>query len=224
MRMRLKEVKWTLWVKEELGACCRRRAQSERELGGQMRLLLTASTEHLMARDGGLQALSSTPLVSHFVAFSRGGLSAFVNMWSPRTYFTVINIVSRFLFSLSVFFLFSFSFQGKFFQFLFCFRVGEQASALMPWRLGWFFFGGGGGVYVFFMMWYTAREREHRMRTYQRQATFWAWYEDMRISGTFSRFLFLSMSMTLLLLLIGPPRFSRSPGTIWLPWKQKEKC
>lgn len=183
MRMRLKEVKWTLWVKEELGACCRQRAQSERELGRQMRLLLTASTEHLMARDGGPQPLSSTPLVSHFIAFSRAPLSAFVNMSSHHSYFTVISIVSRFLFCLSdgVFLLFL-SKESSLFQLFFCFRVGEQDSALMPWRLGSFF---GEGVYVFFMMWYTAREREHWIRTYQCQATFSAWYEDendMRIS------------------------------------------
>lgn len=96
MRMRLKEVKWTLWVKEELEACCRQRAQSERELGRQMRLLLTASTEHLMARDGGPQPLSSMPLVSHFIAFSRAPLSAFANMSSHYSYFTVISIVSPF--------------------------------------------------------------------------------------------------------------------------------
>lgn len=101
MRMRLKEVKWTLWVKEELGACCRQWAQSERELGRQMRLLLTASTEHLMARDGGPQPLSSMPLVSHFIAFSRAPLSAFANMSSHHSYFTVISIVSPFLFCFS---------------------------------------------------------------------------------------------------------------------------
>lgn len=185
--MRLKEVKWTLWVKEELGACCRQRAQSERELGRQMRLLLTASTEHLMARDGGPQPLSSMPLVSHFIAFSRAPPSAFANMSSHHSYFTVISIVSPFLFCFGCV-VFLFSFQGKFFvSALFC--CSDLENRAWHWCLGdWvvlvFFFREG--VYVFFMMWYTAQEREHWVRTYQCQATFSAWYEDendMRISG-----------------------------------------
>lgn len=183
MRMRLKEVKWTLWVKEELGACCRQRAQSERELGRQMRLLLTASTEHLMARDGGPQPLSSIPLVSHFIAFSRAPLSAFANMSSHHSYFTVISIVSRFLFCLSdVVFLLFLSKESSLFQLFFCSDLENRAR---HWCLGdWVVFFGE-RVYVFFMMWYTAREREHWVRTYQCQATFSAWYEDendMRIS------------------------------------------
>ena len=93
-----------------------------------MCLLLTASTEHLMARDGGPQPLSSMPLVSHFIAFSRAPLSAFVNMSSHHSYFTVISIVSRFL---SLFLerccFSSVSFEGKFFvSALFLFRVREQ--------------------------------------------------------------------------------------------------
>ena len=115
-----------------------------------MRLLLTASTEHLMARDGGPQPLSSMPLVSHFIAFSRAPLSAFANMSSHHSYFTVISIVSRFLFCLSdVVFLLFLSKEKFFVSALFLFRLREQGSALMPWRLGSFF---GEGVYVFFMM------------------------------------------------------------------------
>lgn len=106
----LKEVKWTLWVKEELEACCRRRAQAERELGRQMCLLLTAPTEHLMARDGGPQPPPSMPLVSHFITFSRTPLSAFANMSSHHLYFRVISIVSPFLHPPLSFFFFWFCF------------------------------------------------------------------------------------------------------------------
>lgn len=91
-----------------------------------MRLLLTASTEHLMARDGGPQPLSSMPLVSHFIAFSRAPLSAFANMSSHHSYFTVISIVSPFLFCFSyVVFLFL-SKESSLFQLFLLFRLREQ--------------------------------------------------------------------------------------------------
>lgn len=151
MRMRLKEVKWTLWVKEELGACCRQRAQSERELGRQMCLLLTASTEHLMVRDGGPQPLSSIPLVPHFITFSRAPFSAFVNMSSHHSYFTVISIVSQFSRQCCVFFFF---FPRNVFLFQFhLFRVCAQGLALMPRRLGRFFFFRYFGVGVMYSLW-----------------------------------------------------------------------
>lgn len=135
--MRLKEVKWTLWVKEELGARCRQGAQSERELGRQMRLLLTASTEHLMAKDAGSQPLSSTPLVSHFVAFSRAPLGAFVNMSSHHSYFTVISIVSQVFFFLGgggdVVFLPVLSKESSLFLLFFCSELENRAR---HWCLG----------------------------------------------------------------------------------------
>ena len=94
-----------------------------------MCLLLTASTEHLMARDGGPQPPPSTPLVSRFITFSRTPLSAFANMSSHHSYFRVISIVSPFfgvfLFSFScVVFLFL-SKESSLFQ-LSLFRLGEQ--------------------------------------------------------------------------------------------------
>lgn len=98
-----------------------------------MRLLLTASTEHLMARDGGPQPFPCVPLVSHFIAFSRLPLSTFVNVSSHRSYFIVIiiSVVCLFL-SLSVRELFSsFSFYGKFFvSALFLFRTGLGTDAV----------------------------------------------------------------------------------------------
>lgn len=118
-----------------------------------MCLLLTASTEHLMARDGGPQPPPSMPLVSHFITFSRTPLSAFANMSSHHLYFRVISIVSLFLppplplsffffwfcFVSAVLFFLCLSKESSLFQ-LALFRLGEQGSALMPWRLLVFFF------------------------------------------------------------------------------------
>lgn len=103
-----------------------------------MCLLLTASTEHLMVRDGGPQPLSSIPLVPHFITFSRAPFSAFVNMSSHHSYFTVISIVSQFSIQCCVFFFF-FPRNVFLFQFL-LFGVCAQGSALMPRRLGRFSF------------------------------------------------------------------------------------
>ena len=81
-----------------------------------------------------------------------------------------------------LFFFFFFPRKSSLFQLFFCSDLENRAR---HWCLGdWVVFFGE-GVYVFFMMWYTARETEHWVRTYQCQATFSAWYEDendMRIS------------------------------------------
>lgn len=104
-----------------------------------MCLLLTASTEHLMAREGGPQPPPSMPLVSHFITFSRTPLSAFANMSIHHSYFRVISIVSAFFFffccfvSSRVVFL-CLSKESSLFQ-LSLFRLGEQGEAPMPWRL-----------------------------------------------------------------------------------------
>lgn len=93
-----------------------------------MCLLLTASTEHLMANDEGPQPLSSMPLVSHFIAFSRAPLSAFVNMSSHHSYFTVISIVSQvFLGGRDVVFLLFLSKESSLFQLLLCSELENRA-------------------------------------------------------------------------------------------------
>lgn len=72
--------------------------------------------------------------------------------------------------------------ESSLFQLFFCFRVGEQDEALMPWRLGRIFWGRG--LCILYDVIYSPGEGTLD-RTYQCQATFSAWYEDendMRIS------------------------------------------
>lgn len=215
MRMRLKEVKWTLWVKEELGACCRQRAQSERELGRQMRLLLTASTEHLMARDGGPQPPPSTPLVSHFIAFSRPPLSAFVNMSSHHSYFTVISIVSRFFCFVWAMVFFFFFFPRKVLCFS-SFTVSELENRTRHWCRGdlFFFFFGRRGLCILYDVIYSPGEG-----TLDENIPMpgWGWRWDENILLSFCQYL------RLLLLLIELSRFSRWSCAICFSWKQKQK-
>lgn len=115
-------------------------------------------------------------------------------MSSHYSYFTVISIVCPLIlfnflvsfFRLYVFFhSLSLSSQEKFFLSP-LFAAQTRRTGARHWCLGdwvvffcfYFFSWGAGGGYVFFMMWYTARERERWVRTYQCQATFSVWYED----------------------------------------------
>lgn len=143
------------------------------------------------------------PISSHLV----GRLSAHLQICQVTIYILELLALSlRFCPPPFLFFLVLFCFgcvvflglskESSLFQ-LALFRLGEQGSALMPWRLLVFY---RERAYVFFMMWYTAWERERWVRTYQRQAAFSAWCEDendMRISEPPAQHLRLHLTETL---------------------------
>lgn len=160
--------------------------------------------------------LSSVAFGSHFIPFSGESLRAFVNVSSHHLYFTVISIASHIFLLLRLSdVVFPFSFQGKFFvSTLF---YSELENRARQGCLGdWVFFREG--VYVFFMMWYTAGEGEHWVRTYQRQAMFTAWYQDENDMKVSERLLSFCQYLQLLLSLPGPSRYSRCCWILWFAY------